>query len=68
MDAAAGLRRRPKETRRGRILTKDIGGSGMRRCRNRHYLGEPTQTATNGVFEADPVGPHEAPRSPRNCA
>jgi hypothetical protein len=32
------------------------------------YCGEPTQTATNGVFEALGTGPQEAPRSLRNCA
>jgi hypothetical protein len=32
------------------------------------YCGEPTQTATKGVFDALGTGPQEAPRSPRNCA
>jgi hypothetical protein len=32
------------------------------------YCGEPTQTATSGVFEALGAGPQEAPRSLRNCA
>jgi hypothetical protein len=32
------------------------------------YGGEPTQTATRGVFEALWTGPQEAPLSPRNCA
>jgi hypothetical protein len=32
------------------------------------YGGEPTQTATNGVFEALWTGPQDAPLSLRNCA
>jgi hypothetical protein len=32
------------------------------------YCGEPTQTATKGVFDALGTGPQEAPRSPRNWA
>ena len=32
------------------------------------YGGEPTQIATNGVFDALCTGPQEAPLSPRNCA
>lgn len=32
------------------------------------YCGDPTQTATNGVLEAEPAGPHDAPRSPRYWA
>ena len=32
------------------------------------YCGEPTQTATSGVFAALVSGPQEAPLSPRNCA
>jgi hypothetical protein len=32
------------------------------------YCGEPTQTATSGVFETLGAGPQEAPRSLRNCA
>jgi hypothetical protein len=32
------------------------------------YCGEPTQTATKGVFEALDTGPQEAPLSLRNCA
>jgi hypothetical protein len=32
------------------------------------YFGDATQTATSGVLVADPVGPQEAPFSPKNCA
>jgi hypothetical protein len=36
--------------------------------RDGSYCGEPTQTATSGVFEALGAGPQEAPLSPRNSA
>jgi hypothetical protein len=32
------------------------------------YCGEPTQTATKGVFAALGTGPQDAPLSLRNCA
>ena len=32
------------------------------------YCGEPTQTATKGVFAALGTGPQETPLSLRNCA
>jgi hypothetical protein len=43
-------------------------GGHCRRFPVQRYCGEPTQTATSGLFEALASGPQDAARSPRNCA
>jgi hypothetical protein len=64
--AAMGVRARQFRTVAVDFPQKPLSAGKLRAAYT--YCGEPTQTATKGVFEALGAGPQEAPRSLRNCA